>query len=136
MQFTFTPIGTLHTQAQEIPRHWSVSEVRGEIEIDPAYVQGLRDIVQGQHIVTIFVFDRSQPFVLRNLVQKPPHKEQELGVFSTCSPRRPNPIGMSVLKVLGVQGYIIQVQGVDMLDKTPILDIKPYIGLQDAKSQG
>lgn len=135
MQFSFTPIGTLHTQAQEIPRHWSVSQVQGEIDIDPAYAQGLRDISPGQHIVVIFVFDRSQPFVLRNLVQKPPHKDQELGVFSTCSPRRPNPIGMSVLQVLEVQGCTIKVQGVDMLDRTPILDIKPYIQLQEDKEQ-
>ncbi|MFO8033469.1 MAG: tRNA (N6-threonylcarbamoyladenosine(37)-N6)-methyltransferase TrmO [Desulfohalobiaceae bacterium] len=136
MQFTFTPIGTLHTPAQEIPRHWSVSQVKGEIEIDPAYAQGLQDIAPGQHIVVIFVFDRSHPFVLRNLVQKPPHKNEELGVFSTCSPRRPNPIGMSVLQVLEAQGCKLLVQGVDMLDKTPILDIKPYIELQNVKQQG
>lgn len=132
MQFTFTPIGTLYTQAVEIPRHWSISSVEGEIRIDPAYKLGLKDIAPGQLLVVIFVFDRSQAFAQHNLVQKPPHQKEQLGVFSTCSPRRPNPIGMSVLKVLKIDGSCIKVQGVDMLNQTPILDIKPYIPAQES----
>ncbi len=131
MEFTFTSIGLLRTQARDIPRHWSVSDVEGELEIDSIYTQGLLDIAPGQLIVVIFAFDRSRPFAPGDLVQKPPHREKSLGVFSICSPVRPNPVGMSVLRVVDVQNSIIKVLGVDMLDKTPILDIKPFISPEE-----
>jgi tRNA (adenine37-N6)-methyltransferase len=127
MEFTFTPIGRLRTESEDIPRHWSVSDVEGVLEIDPSLEQGLKDTAPDQLIVVIFAFDRSRPFSSGDLVQKPPHKDQSQGVFSICSPVRPNPLGMSVLRVLDVQNSRIRVRGVDMLDNTPILDIKPYI---------
>lgn len=127
MEFTFTPIGRLRTESEDIPRHWSVSDVEGVLEIDPALEQGLQDIAPDQLIVVIFTFDRSRPFSAGDLIQKPPHKHETQGVFSICSPVRPNPLGMSVLRVLEVENSRIRVRGVDMLDKTPILDIKPYI---------
>jgi tRNA (Thr-GGU) A37 N-methylase len=61
------------------------------------------------------------------LVQTPPHRGEEIGVFSICSPRRPNPIGLSVVAVLSVDGPVIHVRGIDMLNGTPILDIKPHV---------
>jgi len=127
MEFTFTPIGRMRVYAQNIPRHWSISDIEGELIINSDMIPGIRDIVPGQRLVVIFAFDRSRLFAEQDLIQKPPHKEEYLGVFSTCSPIRPNPVGMSVLKVLKVQGSKIRVRGVDMLDGTPILDIKPYI---------
>ncbi len=127
MQVTFTPIGTVRTSATEVPRHWSLSEVEGVLEIDPRYVAGIRDIEAGQRIVVLFHFHLSPPFSESFLTGTPPNREEPLGVFSICSPRRPNPIGLSVVEVTAVDGNRIEVRGIDMLDGTPILDIKPYI---------
>jgi tRNA-Thr(GGU) m(6)t(6)A37 methyltransferase TsaA len=127
MQVIMTPIGVFHTDAQDIPRHWTISDVAGDVVMDEKYQAGLRDIQPGQKIIVIFCFHQSPPFEIRHLVQKPKHKLREMGVFSICSPLRPNPIGVSVLKVIDVKKNIIRVLHADMIDGTPILDIKPYI---------
>lgn len=127
MNLMMSPIGVFHTDETKIPRHWSVSEVEGRIEIHPAYAEGLRDIAAGQRIVVLFYFHQSPPFVPHHLVQTPPHKQRPMGVFSICSPLRPNPIGLSVLRVLEVAGPLIRVKHADMRGGTPILDIKPHI---------
>jgi len=121
------PIGFVHTKAKKLPRSWTVSEVEGRLLVEKKYLQGLKDVKAGQQIVVIFHFHRSPRFAARFLTQTPPHGKERLGVFSCCSPIRPNPIGMSVLQVLKVKGNIIHVRGLDMLDGTPILDIKPHI---------
>lgn len=127
MAVTMEPIGIVHTNADEIPRHWTVSEVKGTLVMDKKYQKGLKDIQAGQRIVVIFHFHKSPNFTLDLLAQTPPHRNEKLGVFSICSPYRPNPVGMSILDVLQVNGNIIDVQRLDMLDGTPILDLKPYI---------
>jgi tRNA-Thr(GGU) m(6)t(6)A37 methyltransferase TsaA len=127
MQMTLQSIGTAHTDAASIPRHWTVSDVEGTLVIDPAYSEGLSDIAAGQRIVVLFHFHQSPPFSKDLLKQTPPHREQPLGVFSICSPRRPNPIGLSVLEVLARDQNVLHVRGMDMLDGTPILDIKPFV---------
>ena len=127
MRITMKPIGYFHTDETEIPRHWSISDEAGQIEVEPQYIEGLKDIRVGQQIVVIFYFDQSQKFTKDLLVQTPPHKGQKTGVFSTCSPRRPNPLGLSVLSVTGIQDNIIHVSNIDMIDGTPVLDIKPHI---------
>ena len=127
MTVTFHPIGTVHTQETDIPRHWRLSEVLGVLEIMPQYAKGLQDISPGQRIVVLFHFHQSPQFSQDLLLQTPPHRDRAFGVFSICSPRRPNPIGLSVVEVLAVEENKIQVKGVDMLDGTPILDIKPHI---------
>jgi tRNA-Thr(GGU) m(6)t(6)A37 methyltransferase TsaA len=124
---TMEPIGFVSTDAKGVPRHWSVSDIEGRVVIDEKYQEGLKDIKAGQRIVVIFYFHRSPEFHAAYLTRTPPHRKKPMGVFSICSPVRPNPIGMSVLHVLGVEGNVIYVQGLDMLDGTPILDIKPYI---------
>jgi tRNA-Thr(GGU) m(6)t(6)A37 methyltransferase TsaA len=103
--------------------------VEGTLEIDAGYIKGLADIQTGERIVVLFCFDRSPAFTPDLLKQTPPHRNRPFGIFSTCSPRRPNPIGMSVLKVLDVRENRIHVKGLDMMDGTPILDIKPYMEL-------
>ena len=113
-------IGFVRTDTEELPRHWSVSDVE-------EYSEGLRDIEGGQRIVVIFHFHRSPGFSPELLRQTSGHTGREMGVFSTCSPIRPNPIGMSVVEVLGIRGANIDVRRLDMLDGTPILDIKPYV---------
>ena len=120
------PIGYAYTDSEEIPRHWSVSDVEGTIKIDKEYLPGLRDIEAGQKIIVLFHFHKSPAFTDSLLVQKPRHKKNKMGVFSICSPVRPNPIGLSVLDVLGIDANSIHVKGVDMLNGTPVIDVKPY----------
>lgn len=124
--YTFKPIGYVKTEAKELPRHWSYSDVEGELVIYPEYQKGIKDIKPGDKIVVIFCFHKSPPFSTDKLIQKPPHKDTPKGVFSLCSPYRPNPIGLSVLDVLEVKDNVIKVRRIDMFDGTPILDIKPF----------
>ena len=122
------PIGFVRCKEEKVPRHWTVSELTGTLAIDEKYTVGLRDIEEGQKIVVLFHFHKSVEFTEECLIQTPPaHGGEKRGVFSTCSPRRPNPIGFSVVSVLSVTGSQILVKGLDMIDGTPILDIKPYV---------
>jgi tRNA-Thr(GGU) m(6)t(6)A37 methyltransferase TsaA len=127
MSIKMEPIAIVHTDAKELPRQWKVSDVEGTLVIDDRYLEGVKDIEAGQRIVVIFHFHRSPAFDASYLTQKPHHRKKRLGVFSIRSPIRPNPIGVSVLEVLEVKDNIIRVKGVDMLDGTPVLDIKPHI---------
>ncbi len=125
MKIEFEPIGFVKTDVEKVPRHWTVSEAEGVIVVNEEYAAGLKDIKAGQRIVVLFYFHESQQFTPQFLVQTPPHCDEPLGVFSICSPVRPNPIGMSVVEVLGVEGRAIRIKGLDMRDGTPVLDIKP-----------
>ncbi len=127
----FWPIGVIHSpfHAREDidPRRnfrpKGFSNIRGELEIDPAYAAGLKDIAGFSHLIVIFAFHKSGP---GHLLVKPPFESRRRGVFSTRSPRRPNPIGMTVVRFLGRRGNVLRVSGIDMLEGTPVLDIKPY----------
>jgi tRNA-Thr(GGU) m(6)t(6)A37 methyltransferase TsaA len=121
------PIGYVSTDAEAIPRSWAVSDVEGVMVIDEAYLEGLRDIQPGQRIDVIFHFHKSPEFTTQYMRITPPTRREEVGVFSTHSPFRPNPIGLSRLQVLGIDGSVIRVRGLDMLDGTPILDMKPEV---------
>jgi tRNA-Thr(GGU) m(6)t(6)A37 methyltransferase TsaA len=127
MRLELQSIGHVHTKAAEMPRHWSVSDVEGQLVIDPQYQAGLKDIEPGQRLVVLFHFHRSPEFTPERLIQKPPHRDLKMGIFSICSPVRPNPLGLSIVRVLAIKENVIEVQGLDMLDGTPILDLKPYI---------
>lgn len=127
MRIIMEPIGVVRTQAEKVPRHWTVSDLEGRLLVHEEYREGLRDIKPAQKIVVIFYFDRSPAFSPELLVQTPPHRQEAMGVFSICSPHRPNPIGLSVLEVLHVEGSVLHVKGIDMYDGTPILDIKPLV---------
>jgi tRNA (Thr-GGU) A37 N-methylase len=96
MKFEFEPIGFVSTDVKEVPRHWTVSEAEGTIVVNDEYTEGLKDIKAGQSIVVLFCFHKSQRFTPDLLVQT--HRSNKrLGVFSICSPNRPNPIGMSIV---------------------------------------
>jgi len=125
MSIEMKPIGFVSTDVKEIPRSWKVSDVEGTLVMDETYLEGLRDIKSGQRIFVIFHFHKSPEFTAELMRIKPPIYDKKVGVFSTHSPFRPNPIGMSVLDVLEIDDNVIRVKGLDMLDKTPILDIKP-----------
>jgi tRNA-Thr(GGU) m(6)t(6)A37 methyltransferase TsaA len=127
MTIVMKPIGYVSADVEEIPRSWTVSEVEGALVMDEAYLEGLKDIQPRQRIYVIFHFHKSPEFTSEFMRIKPPMREEKLGVFSTHSPFRPNPIGLSILEVTGVEGNVIRVKGIDMLNKTPILDIKPEV---------
>jgi tRNA-Thr(GGU) m(6)t(6)A37 methyltransferase TsaA len=128
MLFCPLAIGHVKTDLAEVQRHWTVSDADGILEILPEYEAGLAGIEVGSRIVVLFHFHLSGPFTQDRLTQETPHGREIKGVFSICSPLRPNPIGLSVLSVLGVEGRRIHVRGLDMVDGTPILDIKPHAG--------
>lgn len=127
MAIEFKPIGYVKTDTEKVPRHWTVSDVEGSLIIEDQYREGLTDIKPGEKIVVLFHFHKSQDFDSNFLRRKPPHHNEIKGVFSICSPVRPNPIGLSVLEVLEVKGTEICVKGLDMINNTPILDIKPHV---------
>ena len=127
MSVEMEPIGYVSTDTKEIPQSWAVSDVEGTLVIDETYLEGLRDIRPGQHIYVIFHFHKSPKFTSQYVRIEPPVRDQEVGVFSTHSPFRPNPVGLSLLEVLGINDNVIHVKGLDMLDGTPILDIKPEV---------
>ena len=125
MTIEMEPIGFVSTSAKDIPRSWSISDVEGDLIIDKRFREGMRDIQPGQRIYVLFHFHKSPPFDEQFLRIKPPSRDEKIGVFSTHSPFRPNPIGLSILEVLDVFDDRFHVRGLDMFDQTPILDIKP-----------
>ncbi len=129
----FEPIGIIHTpfkSLKDIPIQSSMSDIKGNIEILPQYQSGLKDLSGFSHIYCFYFFDMVK---LPVPLQSKPFLENELkGVFAIRTPFRPNPIGLSILKILGIEKNIITVNNVDILDLTPILDIKPYVPQFDA----
>jgi len=126
--FTPRPIGVVrspYSETSQIPKGLGAKhDVEGELEILPEFEPGLADIEGFSHLYVIWAFDRSEGF---DLFGKPPCDDRPHGVFATRSPRRPNPIALTVVELLGREGRRLHVRGVDMLDGTPILDIKPYL---------
>lgn len=126
--WTLQIIGFVHSpfsQADQVPRGLGAKhEEEGVLEILPEFEAGLRDIEGFSHLYVLWVFDRSQGC---ELVGTPPCDTHPHGVFATRSPYRPNPIGLTVVRLLGREGNQLRVRGVDMLEGTPILDIKPYL---------
>jgi tRNA-Thr(GGU) m(6)t(6)A37 methyltransferase TsaA len=109
----------------EIPKGLGAKhEAEGTLKILPEFELGLTDIEGFSHLIVIWEFDRSQGF---ELLGTPPSDNRPHGVFATRSPRRPNPIGLTVVELLRREGPLLHVRGLDMLDGTPILDIKPYL---------
>ncbi len=130
MTTMFTPraIGVVkspYTQTKDIPKGPGAKhDAVGTLEISPDYEAGLTDVEGFSHLFVLWVFDRSDGFELLGM---PPSDDRPHGVFATRSPRRPNPIGLTVVELLRREGCVLHVRGVDMLDGTPILDIKPYL---------
>jgi tRNA (adenine37-N6)-methyltransferase len=113
------------TDTEQIPKGAGAQHTaEGVLELRPELEAGLADIEGFSHLFVIWVFDRSQGY---ELLAQPPTADRPHGVFTTRSPRRPNPIGLTVVELLGRDGPRLRVRGVDMLDGTPILDIKPYL---------
>jgi tRNA (adenine37-N6)-methyltransferase len=127
MKIEFEPIGYVKSDIRttsDAPRHHSVSDREGIIEIKPDLAEGLYRIGERTHLVVLFYFHESRGPV--EMHQKPPQGDGKKGVFSTCSPNRPNPIGMDIVELVKVEGNRLHVRKIDMIDGTPVLDIKPY----------
>ncbi len=123
-------IGLLHgdiTSREDAPKNYSESERKGTLEIFPQYKDGLDGIQVGQTIVVLFWLNRSDRSVLK-VYPRGDRSKGLRGVFATRSPARPNPIAISELKVVSVKDNVLEVTGLDILDGTPILDIKKQIG--------
>lgn len=132
MAIIFEPIGVIHTPFQEMEgmpiQPTGARDVPGWIEIDPAYESGLSDLDGFSHLVLLYYFHRSEGCSLR---VTPFLDDQERGLFSTRAPRRPNAIGMSVVRLRGVDENRLDILDVDVLNGTPLLDIKPYVPVFD-----
>ncbi len=127
MKIEYEPIGIIHSPFTELkgtPKQpKSAVGVAGTVEIFPQYAAGLKDLDGFSHIVLLFHFHLSAGFELRIV----PFRDVVLrGLFATRSPRRPNPIGLSVVRLRSIEGTTLHVENLDMLDGTPLLDIKPY----------
>ena len=122
------PIGIVrspYTNTAEIPKGLGAEhEARGVIEVRPEFEEGLKDIEGFSHLYVIWIFDRAQGSAL---IAYPPSDDRPHGVFATRSPQRPNPIGLTVVRLDGREGPNLRVRGIDMLDGTPVVDIKPYL---------
>ncbi len=129
--WTLTPIGVARTpfkETSEISKGIGAKHTReGTLELNPDMEEGLLDIEGFSHLFVIWVFDRHKEFELIDLLGHPPTDNRPHGVFATRSPRRPNPIGLTVVRLIARDGRRLKVRGVDMLDQSPILDIKPYL---------
>ncbi len=114
-----------YKDAQEIPKGLGAKhETEGVLEIREEFEPGLADIEGFSHLIIVWVFDRSEGY---SLTATPPSDNRPHGVFATRSPRRPNPIALTVVELLSREGRRLRVRGIDMLDGTAILDIKPYL---------
>jgi len=127
-KIVYQPIGTIHSPFQNIQgmpiQPAGAKDIAGTIEIKPEYVDGLQDIEGFSHIILIYHFHLSKGYSLK---VKPFLDENLRGVFATRAPKRPNPIGISVVRLVKVERAIIHIEGVDIIDGTPLLDIKPYV---------
>jgi tRNA-Thr(GGU) m(6)t(6)A37 methyltransferase TsaA len=137
MKIVLNPIGMIHSpfkQPADIPKPKKYDPHRfetthGEIEVYPEYQEGLKDIDGFSHLIVLFSFHKSEKI---HLTAHPPMDNKPRGIFATRSPHRPNLIGMSVVKLHNRKKNILKISGVDMIEGTPLLDIKPYT-LRDQK---
>ena len=126
--FTPQPIGFVRSpfrDASAIPKGLGARHPEeGVLEILPEFALGLTDIEGYSHLIVLWAFDRSDGF---DLMVTPPTDDRPHGLFTTRSPRRPNPIALTIVELLRHENGSLHVRGIDMLDGTPILDIKPYL---------
>ncbi len=134
--FTYAPIGVFRTSyltTDAIPKTLGQAPTaEGVIEVAPAYADGLLDIDRFSHLIVLFAFHQSTAKPLRVY---PPGQTRERGVFATRSPHRPNAIGILTVELTKREGSRLFVKGVDVLDGTPVLDIKPYLGHFDCRAE-
>jgi tRNA-Thr(GGU) m(6)t(6)A37 methyltransferase TsaA len=128
MEIKYQPIGVIHSPFKDIEgmpiQPAGAANVRGTVEVSPELADGLRDLEGFSHIILLYHFHQVQEakLVVTPFMDSKPH-----GVFATRAPKRPNSIGLSIVKLLNIEGNILHIENVDILDGTPLLDIKPYV---------
>jgi len=131
-EIRYKSIGIIHsefTEKKNTPiQGVFAKDAKGEVEVFPQYIQGLKDIEGFSHLILIYHFHLSNGY---SLISKPFLEDEQHGIFSIRHFNRPNPIGLSVVKLEKVKGNILEISEVDILDGTPLLDIKPFVSLFD-----
>ena len=131
--FTYTPIGTIHSPYEDLSgmpiQPTGARGVRGTIDIFSEYRDGLRDLDGFSRIILLFAFHKNTKYTL---FVKPFLDDTLRGVFATRAPKRPNAIGLSIVRLTGIHGCTLEIEDVDILDGTPLIDIKPYVPVFDA----
>jgi tRNA-Thr(GGU) m(6)t(6)A37 methyltransferase TsaA len=134
MEITIRPIGIIETPFEKLDgmpiQPSGAADVIGTIVIDREYEQGLSDLEGFSHIILLYHFHQSNGY---NLMVKPFMDDQKRGLFSTRAPRRPNPIGLSIVQLIKREANRLTIKGIDVVNKTPLIDIKPYVPGFDAK---
>jgi len=134
MSITITPIGTIETPFNDLKgmpiQPSGAAKIQGTITMDKEYEQGLSDLEGFSHIILLYHFHQSKGY---NLMVKPFLDDQKRGLFSTRAPRRPNPIGLSIVKLIKREGNKLTIEGIDVVNGTPLIDIKPYVPGFDAR---
>ncbi|MGD6852361.1 MAG: tRNA (N6-threonylcarbamoyladenosine(37)-N6)-methyltransferase TrmO [Candidatus Bathyarchaeia archaeon] len=134
-EFTFKAIGIVHSPYKEpknVPIQASASTAEGTVEVFPEYAEGLRDIEGFSHLILLchLHLAKGSPLIVKPFLDDKTH-----GVFATRSPARPNNIGLSIVKLKSVEGNILHVVGLDVIDGTALLDIKPYVPEFDCRQE-
>ena len=130
----FSPIGIIETPFNDLEgmpiQPSGAKGVRGRIIVNPEYTEGLSDIEGFSHLILLYHFHLSKDF---SLTVTPFLDKTPRGLFSTRAPRRPNPVGLSIVRITGRQENIIEIEDIDVLNQTPLIDIKPYVPRFDIK---
>ena len=135
MEFMMKPIGVIHspfTDKAQTPIQPTRSQAVGWVKVYPEFAEGLRGLEGFSHIILLYAFHQSNGYTL----QVQPFLDDRLhGLFATRYPCRPNPIGLSIVRLLARRENILEIEGVDMLNGTPLLDIKPYVPDFDVRTE-
>jgi tRNA-Thr(GGU) m(6)t(6)A37 methyltransferase TsaA len=127
MDFTLSPVGVIHspyTDKKQTPIQPTRSQALGTVEVFPEFVDGMEGLDGFSYLILLYIFDRSDGYSLR---VQPFLDHRTHGIFATRYPYRPNPLGLSIVRLLKRDGALLEIEGVDVLDKTPLVDIKPYV---------
>jgi len=133
-EIAYRPIGTIRSPFKDVEgmpiQPAGAIGIAGTVELEPEYAEGLRDLDGFSHILLVYHFHLAKGYSLK---VRPFLDDNHRGVFSTRAPRRPNPIGISAVRLVRVEGNILHIQDVDVVDGTPLLDIKPYVPEFDSR---
>jgi tRNA-Thr(GGU) m(6)t(6)A37 methyltransferase TsaA len=136
MSIQMNPIGVIHSPfktREETPRQARYgTDYKASVEVFKEFQEGLDDLDGFSHIILLFYLDRTE---FKDLKVHPRRDHSSRGLFATRAPSRPNKIGLSVVRLINIENNILEIEGVDMLDKSPLLDIKPYIPALDEKEE-
>jgi tRNA (adenine37-N6)-methyltransferase len=122
------PIGVIHTPFKELEnmpiQPSGAAGIRGTVDLFPEFAEGLKDLDGFSHLILLYHFHESRGY---KLIVTPFLDSEQRGVFATRAPKRPNPIGLSIVSLVQIRGSSLEIDNVDVLDGTPLLDIKPYV---------